>query len=211
MTFNQIPTQYSAMKQYPAKKRVAIGAATVLTAGALLGAGVAGASAATSSPDVSSTGSTSASTSASHSSSRSSSHEGDAPSARPFDHQVREAFFSDAIDGAKAQKLATAATGQALVFSKLPTALQTDLTSLKDASASERDAAAKKISATSLDGGYGDELKSIATDLKSGAKLSLGEIIRDAIADLSLGKTLGQANLPDAPASNGGGDMHAGK
>ena len=126
-------------------------------------------------------------------------------------NQVREAFFSDAIDGAKAQKLATAATGQALVFSKLPTALQTDLTSLKDASASERDAAAKKISATSLDGGYGDELKSIATDLKSGAKLSLGEIIRDAIADLSLGKTLGQANLPDAPASNGGGDMHAGK
>jgi len=187
MTFNQIPTHRLA------KKRIAIGAATVLTAGALLGVGVAGASASTSAPDVSGTGSASASAS--------SSHKSDAFSARSVVKQVREAFFSDTLDASKAQKLATAATEQTLVFSKLPTALQTDLTSLKDASATERDAAAKKISATSLDGGYGDELKTIATDLKSGAKLPLREIIRDAIADLSLGKTLGQLDLPPVPTA----------
>lgn len=187
MTFNQIPTHNLG------KKRIAIGAATVLTAGALLGVGVAGASASTSAPDASGTGSASASAS--------SSHKGDSFSALSVVKQVREAFFSDTLDASKAHKLATAATEQTLVFSKLPSALQTDLTSLGDASATARDAAAKKISATSLNGGYGDELKTIATDLKSGEKLPLGEIIRDAVADLSLGKTLGQADLPQVPTA----------
>jgi hypothetical protein len=182
MTFNQIPTAFNT----PAKKRIAVGAATVLTAGALLGAGVTGASAATSSP--AGPDSTSASASASHN--------GHAFGARSIVHQVREAFFKDKIDGAKAQKLATAATEQTMVFSKLPTALQTDLTALKNASATERDAAAKKITTTSLDGGYGTELKTIATDLKSGAKLPLADIIRDAVGDLAQGKTLGTSALP---------------
>ena len=204
MTFNQIPTGFNT----PAKKRLAVGAATVITVGTLFGVGISGASAATSSPAGPST--TSTSTTHSNSAHRSSTHGGLAFGSRSIVHQVREAFFADKIDGVKAQKLATAATGQAMVFSRLPTTLQTDLTSLKNASAAERDAAAQKISATSLGGGYGPEFTTIATDLKSGAKLPLGEIIRDALSDLATGKTLGQSDLSAAPTSHVGAGAHQG-
>jgi hypothetical protein len=197
MTFNQIPGTFST----PAKKRIAVGAATVLTAGVLLGVGVTGASAATSSP---ASGPSTTSSSAPHSGT------GHAFGARSTVHQVHEAFFTDKVDGAKAQKLATAATEQTMVFSKLPTALQTDLTALKNAPAAERDAAAQKITTTSLGGGYGPELKTIATDLKSGAKLPLGEIIRDAVGDLAQGKTLGQSVLPTAPTAPTAPTSHVG-
>ena len=209
MTFNQIPTGFNT----PAKKRLAVGAATVITVGTLFGVGISGASAATSSPAGPSTTSTSTtSTSSTHSNSthNSSTHGGLAFGSRSIVHQVREAFFADKIDGVKAQKLATAATGQAMVFSRLPTALQTDLTSLKNASAAERDAAAQKISTTSLGGGYGPEFTTIATDLRSGAKLPLGEIIRDALSDLATGKTLGQSDLSAAPTSHVGVGAHQG-
>ena len=199
MTFNQIPTGFNT----PAKKRLAVGAATVITVGTLFGVGISGASAATSSPAGPSTTSTSTT-------STSTTHSGPAFGARSIVHQVREAFFADKIDGVKAQKLATAATGQAMVFSRLPTTLQTDLTSLKNASVAERDAAAQKISATSLGGGYGPEFTTIATDLKSGAKLPLGEIIRDAFSDLATGKTLGQSDLSAAPTSHVGAGAHQG-
>jgi len=207
MTFNQIPTTFntSARKRLavgtPARKRLAVGAATVLTAGMLFGVGITGASAATSSSAGSSTTSTSFTPS-------DSTHSGQAFGSRSTVHQVREAFFADKIDGVKAQKLATAATGQTMVFSRLPTALQTDLTSLKTASAAERDAAAQKISSTSLGGGYGQELRTIATDLKSGAKLPLREIIRDAASDLATGKTLGQSDLSTVPTSHVGAGAH---
>ena len=204
MTFNQIPTGFNT----PAKKRLAVGAATVITVGTLFGVGITGASAATSSP----AGPSTTSTSSTHSDTTHSdtTHSGPAFGARSIVHQVREAFFADKIDGVKAQKLATAATGQAMVFSRLPTTLQTDLTSLKNASAAERDAAAQKISTTSLGGGYGPEFTTIATDLKSGAKLPLGEIIRDALSDLATGKTLGQSDLSAAPTSHVGAGAHQG-
>ena len=197
MTFNQIPTGFNT----PAKKRLAVGAATVITVGTLFGVGISGASAATSPPAAPSTTSTSTT-------STSSTHSGPAFGARSIVHQVREAFFADKIDGVKAQKLATAATGQVMVFSRLPTTLQTDLTALKNASVAERDAAAQKISTTSLGGGYGPEFATIATDLKSGAKLPLGEIIRDALSDLAQGKTLGQSDLSTAPTSHVGAGAH---
>ena len=199
MTFNQIPTGFNT----PAKKRLAVVAATVITVGTLFGVGISGASAATSPPAAPST----TSTSSTHSNST---HSGPAFGSRSIVHQVREAFFADKIDGVKAQKLATAATGQAMVFSRLPTTLQTDLTSLKNASAAERDAAAQKISTTSLGGGYGPEFTTIATDLKSGAKLPLGEIIHDALSDLATGKTLGQSDLSAAPTSHVGAGAHQG-
>ena len=199
MTFNQIPSKFNT----PAKKRLAVGAATVVTVGTLFGFGITGASAATSSPAAPST----TSTSSTHSSST---HSGLAFGSRSIVHQVREAFFADKIDGVKAQKLATAATGQAMVFSRLPTTLQSDLTALKNASVAERDAAAQKISTTSLGGGYGPEFTTIATDLKSGAKLPLGEIIRDALSDLATGKTLGQSDLSAAPTSHVGAGAHQG-
>ena len=204
MTFNQIPTGFNT----PAKKRLAVGAATVITVGTLFGVGISGASAATSPPAAPST--TSTSSTHSNSTHNSSTHGGLAFGSRSIVHQVREAFFADKIDGVKAQKLATAATGQAMVFSRLPTALQTDLTSLKNASAAERDAAAQKISTTSLGGGYGPEFTTIATDLRSGAKLPLGEIIRDALSDLATGKTLGQSDLSAAPTSHVGVGAHQG-
>ena len=197
MTFNQIPSRFTT----PAKKRLAVGAATVVTVGALFGVGITGASAATSSPAAPST----TSTSSTHSDST---HSGLAFGSRSIVHQVREAFFADKIDGVKAQKLAAAATGQVMVFSRLPTTLQTDLTALKNASVAERDAAAQKISTTSLGGGYGPEFATIATDLKSGAKLPLGEIIRDALSDLAQGKTLGQSDLSTAPTSHVGAGAH---
>ena len=204
MTFNQIPTKFNT----PAKKRLAVGAATVITVGTLFGVGISGASAATSPPAAPST----TSTSSTHSDTTHSdiTHSGLAFGSRSIVHQVREAFFADKIDGVKAQKLATAATGQAMVFSRLPTTLQTDLTSLKNASAAERDAAAQKISTTSLGGGYGPEFTTIATDLKSGAKLPLGEIIHDALSDLATGKTLGQSDLSAAPTSHVGAGAHQG-
>ena len=197
MTFNQIPSRFNT----PAKKRLAVGAATVVTVGTLFGVGITGASAATSSPAAPSA----TSTSSTHSDST---HSGLAFGSRSIVHQVREAFFADKIDGVKAQKLATAATGQVMVFSRLPTTLQTDLTALKNASVAERDAAAQKISTTSLGGGYGPEFATIATDLKSGAKLPLGEIIRDALSDLAQGKTLGQSDLSTAPTSHVGAGAH---
>ena len=95
-----------------------------------------------------------------------------------------------------------------MVFSRLPAALKSDLTALKNASVAERDAAAQKISSTSLGGGYGQELTTIATDLKSGAKLPLGEIIRDAVSDLATGKTLGQSDLSTVPTSHVGAGAH---
>lgn len=204
MTFNQIPTGFNT----PAKKRLAVGAATVITVGTLFGVGISGASAATSPPAAPST--TSTSSTHGNSTHSSSTHGGLAFGSRSIVHQVREAFFADKIDGVKAQKLATAATGQAMVFSRLPTTLQTDLTSLKNASAAERDAAAQKISTTSLGGGYGPEFTTIATDLKSGAKLPLGEIIHDALSDLATGKTLGQSDLSAAPTSHVGAGAHQG-
>ena len=202
MTFNQIPSRFNT----PAKKRLAVGAATVVTVGTLFGVGITGASAATSSPAAPST--TSTSSMHSDSTHSSSTHSGLAFGSRSIVHQVREAFFADKIDGVKAQKLATAATGQVMVFSRLPTTLQTDLTALKNASVAERDAAAQKISTTSLGGGYGPEFTTIATDLKSGAKLPLGEIIRDALSDLAQGKTLGQSDLSTAPTSHVGAGAH---
>ncbi len=204
MTFNQIPTGFNT----PAKKRLAVGAATVITVGTLFGVGISGASAATSPPAAPST--TSTSSTHGNSTHSSSTHGGLAFGSRSIVHQVREAFFADKIDGVKAQKLATATTGQAMVFSRLPTTLQTDLTSLKNASAAERDAAAQKISTTSLGGGYGPEFTTIATDLKSGAKLPLGEIIRDALSDLATGKTLGQSDLSTAPTNHVGAGAHQG-
>lgn len=96
------------------------------------------------------------------------------------------------------------------MFSKLPTALQSDLTALKNAAPAGRDTAAQKITTTSLNGGYGEEIKTIGADLKSRANLPLGEIIRDAIGDLAQGKTLGQSILPTAPTTHVGAGAHKG-
>jgi hypothetical protein len=164
-------------------KRIAIGAASVLTAGALLGVGVAGASADTLTPVASPTA-----TSSSHAHGMTGHSGGIGSLAR----QIRTAFFGSTVDGASAQKFAAAAVARPKLFEKFPTALQADLTTLKNASAADRDADARKITTTALDGGYGTQLQSVATALKSGAKHPLSSILRDAIRDgLAQGATRG--------------------
>ncbi|MCU1524833.1 MAG: hypothetical protein JWO18_1727 [Microbacteriaceae bacterium] len=184
MNDNQVPKVFTT----PLKKRIAVGAASVLTAGALLGAGVAGASA-------SPLGATSDS---STSPSGSSTHQAGSDSRSAFgaslEKQIRAAFFQGTVAGAKAQKLAAEAVGQTALFATLPSALQADLTALKNASPTGRDAAAQKVTTTALDGGYGAEVKRIATGLSNGTKHPLIGVLRDELrADLSAGQDAGQS------------------
>jgi hypothetical protein len=184
MTYSQITKVFNT----PLKKRIAVGAASVITAGALLGVGVAGASA---TPLASASGAASVSSTgpASHS-------DGDKGHAfgASVAKQVREAFFQSTVDGAKAQKLAAKAVAQTVLFARLPAALQADLTTLTNAPATERDADAQKIATAALGGGYGQEVKRIATDLKHGSKHPLAGNLRDALrAGLAKGDDLGQS------------------
>ncbi|HSP76853.1 MAG TPA: hypothetical protein VLO31_11655, partial [Cryobacterium sp.] len=105
-------------------KRVAFGAVSVLTAGALLGVGAQGATAAPLPAENTASTSTSASTS------------GDA------EHGVFLASLAQELRGdlahgqsgnVKAQKVATTLTEHAELFDTLPANLQDDLTTLKDA------------------------------------------------------------------------------
>ncbi len=84
--------------------------------------------------------------------------------------------------------------GQTALFATLPSALQADLTALKNASPTARDAAAQKVTTTALDGGYGAEVKRIATGLSNGTKHPLIGVLRDELrADLSAGQDAGQS------------------
>jgi hypothetical protein len=179
MTQNQSNTAFGT----PLKKRIAVGAASVLAAGALLGVGVAGASA---SPLTPSTPSASASASA-HADGQ-----GGPAAVVTVEKQIRQAFFESSVDGAKAQKLAVIAVGQTEFLTELPAKLQADLGTLAKAPSSETTAAAEKISATALSGGYGKEAKSAAENLNSGAKHPLAASLRDALRGAT-GQDLGQS------------------
>jgi hypothetical protein len=192
----------------PSRKHIVVGAASVLTAGvltagALIGVGAAGASADTLAPAF---GPSASAAPQSHD------HEGRALGGSVV-RQIREAFFQAKVDGAAAQKLATAAVGRPALFSKLPTALQTDLSALKNPPATERDADAQKITTTALGGGYGEHVKGIATALKSGANRPLGALLREALASglahgESLGDSLRNSAEKSAPAARSGADTH---
>lgn len=194
----------------PSRKRIVVGAASVLTAGvltagALIGVGAAGASADTLAPAFGPSASATAAP-------QSHDHEGRALGGSVV-RQIREAFFQAKVDGAAAQKLATAAAGRPALFSKLPTALQTDLSALKNALVTERDADAQKITTTALGGGYGEHVKSIAAALKSGANRPLGALLREALASglahgESLGDSLRDSAEKSAPAARSGADTH---
>lgn len=165
------------MSNTPMKKRIAVGAAAVLTAGALLGVGVAGASADTlPAPTATATAATHAQAHMHANAHGERAHSGIDSIAR----QIRSAFFQNKVDGVAAQKFAAVAIGRTKLFSKLPVALQADLTTLKNASSTERDAVAQKIATTALDGGYGAKIERMATALKSGVKHSTSEVKRDS-------------------------------
>lgn len=179
----------------PMKKRIAVGAAAVLTAGALLGVGVAGASADTL-PAPTATATAAHAQAHMHANAHGErAHSGIDSIAR----QIRSAFFQNKVDGVAAQKFAALAIGQTELFSKLPAALQADLTTLKNASSTERDADAQKIATTALDGGYGAKIQRMATALKSGVKHSTSEVTRDSART--------DSTSTDSTSSNKAGDV----
>jgi hypothetical protein len=138
------------------RKRVMIAAAAVVTSGALLGLGAQGAFASTPSPTAS--GTATVSTSAGDSSSDLGSIQADL-----------SAIFHGHVDGTKAQMLARKLTNDSTVFSLLPSNLQKDVSTLKDATPATSAADATQIAKKSLSGAYGLLIQSFAKDVRSPA------------------------------------------
>ena len=174
----------------PLRKHLMIGATSVVAAGALLGAGVAGASAATVQP----TSAPSHSTSTVHSSSR----------VVSLVERLRSDLFQGQISGSRAQALAARIANNPALFSALPVNLQNDITTLKNAPTTDAVAEAEQIKSTALSGGYGAQIKDLATELQSSAKLPFSKsLIAKLRQDLVSGASLGAAGatLPSAVQS----------
>ncbi|HEX3678573.1 MAG TPA: hypothetical protein VHU90_02530 [Galbitalea sp.] len=174
----------------PLRKHLMIGATSVVAAGALLGAGVAGASAATVQP----TPATTHSSSTVHTPSRIVS----------LIEQLRSDLFQGQISGSKVQALATRIADNSKLFSVLPVNLQNDLTTLKNAPAADAVAQAGQIKSTALSGGYGAQIKDLATELQSSAKLPMSKTViaklrQDLISSAIPGAA--GANLPSSVQS----------
>lgn len=131
-------------------RRFAVATASVLAAGALVGAGAQGAMAVTS-DTANGSGSVSATGSAGQDG---------------FD--VHGLFSAHGhVNGAKAQAIAKRIVADTAVFSLLPSKLQNDLTKLKDASTQQRTADAQKIVSSALAGTYGTAIQSLTKHLKA--------------------------------------------
>jgi hypothetical protein len=72
-----------------------------------------------------------------------------------------------------AAKIATSVSGDKALFSALPQALQSDVTELAHAPASEQVADLQKIQSNALDGQYGGQLKSLVDQLTDGISIPL--------------------------------------
>ncbi|MFE4468145.1 hypothetical protein ACFRFH_04935 [Leifsonia sp. NPDC056824] len=155
-------------------RRVVIGAASIVAAGALIGVGAQGAFAATG--DTGAAGSGSATVSTSTSTAGASGSTGGS-AGFDLDHgfslfgQVH-ALFNGHINGAKAQKLAKKVVADTPVFSLLPDSLQGDLKTLANASSQDRTSDAKKLVSTALSGGYGSAIQKLADQLKGATEHS---------------------------------------
>lgn len=152
MNKNQTSTASSAFR----RKRLAVGAVSVLTAGALLGLGVQGATAAPLNPTPTSSSTATTDAIAGFSGTFLASLSAELRADLAQGHDV----------GEKAQNIAETIASHAELFSSLPANLQADLTTLKDASAADRTAAAQTIETTALDGGYGEQIKKLATEIQ---------------------------------------------
>ncbi|HZK60419.1 MAG TPA: hypothetical protein VFC59_11260 [Cryobacterium sp.] len=150
MNKNQTSTASTAFR----KKRLAVGAVSVLAAGALLGLGVQGATAAPLNPTSSSTATTDAIPGFS------------GTFLASLTGELRADLAQGHDVGEKAQNIAETIAGHAALFASLPANLQADLTTLKDASAADRTAAAQTIETTALAGGYGEQIKKLATEIQ---------------------------------------------
>ncbi|HSP76523.1 MAG TPA: hypothetical protein VLO31_09945 [Cryobacterium sp.] len=178
-------------------KRVALGAASVLTAGALLGVGAQGATAAPLSADNTSSTSTSTSTSA------------------DAEHGVLLASLAKELRGdlahgqsgnVKAQKVATTLSEHAELFDTLPTNLQDDLTTLKDATgAADRAAAVETVRTTALAGGYGEEITQIAEAVRDNPEHPLAAAVRAALGgDAGTGSGTAEAGAEESGTAETG-------
>lgn len=136
-------------------RRLVIGAASVVAAGALIGVGAQGAFAATGDAGAAGSGSGSATVSAPSTS-------GPSASVGVSAH----ALFDGHVNGAEAQRFAKRIVADGAVFGLLPDSLQHDLKTLAGASSQQRTADAKKIVSTALSGGYGSAIQKLATGLK---------------------------------------------
>lgn len=146
----------SVRKKKTTAQRVALGAASLVTAGALAGVGAQGAFAATGDHGDGTGASGTASTSS--------------PAGLGSVESLAHGLIAGGhVNGAKAQALAKRVVGDAALFDLLPDALQSDLKTLASASATERTADAKKIVSTALDGGYGTAIQDLAKHLKATA------------------------------------------
>ena len=145
---NKISPESAAFR----RKRLAIGAASVLTAGALLGVGAQGATAA---PLNASADSESSSSSSVHAGS-------DGRILASLKKELRVDLSEGQDAGEKAQNVAETLAGHPVLFESLPAQLQTDLTTLKDASAADRTAIAETITTTAAEGGYGEKVQKLA-------------------------------------------------
>jgi hypothetical protein len=160
----------------PRRKGLVIGATSVAVAGALLGVGVAGASASTVQPTPV----------AAHSSTSAQGHSGSVSVVE----QLRASLFAGAISGSKAQALATRLIADPAIFSALPAALQGDLTALKTASPADAVGQAEHITSTALAGGYGQQVENLATSLQSTAGYPIShKLVRELRTDIAKGTT----------------------
>ena len=160
----------------PLRKHLVIGATSVVAAGALLGVGVAGASAATVQPTPAATHSSSTA----HGPGRIVS----------LVQQLRTDLFQGQINGNRAQALAGRIIDNQAIFSALPANLQSDLTTLKNAPAADAPALAERIKSTALAGGYGAQLEKLATDLQASASYPITKKLVDELrSDISANGT----------------------
>ncbi|HEV7564796.1 MAG: hypothetical protein JWP70_2282 [Leifsonia sp.] len=162
-------------------RRFAIGAASMLTATALVGIGAQGAFAAT--PDATPSGTGSASATASPSPLGLQTPRLAGLSLAAITSDLGNGVFSGHINGAKAQTLAKKLVGDSALFSLLPSTLQSDVTTLANATVSQRTADVKRIVSTALAGGYGSTIQSLAAQLhdargRSSVKSIVGDVER---------------------------------
>jgi hypothetical protein len=169
------------------RRRMTVAAASVLAAGALIGMGAQGAFAATPSPE-NGAGSVSATASADQGG---------------FDvHGLFSAHGQ--VNGAKAQALAKRIIADQAVFSLLPNTLQSDLTTLKDATVQQRTVDAKKIVTNALDGYYGTAVQSVAAHVKYLGHRESG--LSDNLADL-VKQLTGATTPPNASVGSEGAQV----
>ncbi|TFD02549.1 hypothetical protein E3T28_05065 [Cryobacterium sinapicolor] len=184
-------------------KRVAIGAASVLTAGALLGVGAQGATAA----PLSSVNTTSSSLSAGASGDAGATSNGEFLAS--LSAELRADLSHGQSGNVKAQKVATTLSEHAELFDTLPANLQDDLTTLTDASgAADRAAAVDTVRTTALAGGYGEEITKIAEAVRDNPEHPLAAAVRAALsADSGTVSGTAESGTADSGTAESGTDQ----